>query len=144
MDRAGNLRGAVASELAGEGKGPEELEHTRFVQTFVRIDLRIGPFEIAVRDHGRCAMAWTGNVDHVQVILSNDTIQVNPGEGLAGVRTPVPEESILEMLGADGVFQQRVVTKVDHPRAKVVASPPVGIDFAEFFGGQDRTRSRLG
>jgi hypothetical protein len=46
----------------------------------------------------------------------------------------VPQQPILAVLGAERLLEQRVVTEVDHPRAKVVASSPVGIDLVELFG----------
>ena len=58
VDRSRNLRRAVAPELAGKRKSPEELEHSRFVLALLRIDLRVRAFQIAVRDHGGRAMSW--------------------------------------------------------------------------------------
>ena len=101
MDRSGNFRGAVASELSGKGKSTEELEHSGFILALFRVDLRIGSFQVAVRDYGRGAVAWTRDIDHVQVVLPDDAIQVDPGERLAGVGTPVAQQSILEVLGRE-------------------------------------------
>ena len=140
MDRPGNLRRTMTAKLAWKRKSAEELEHTGFVLALLRIDLRIGPFEVAVRDHCRRAMARTGDVDHVQVVLPNDTIQVDPGECLAGVGAPVPQRSILDVLRAERLLEERVVAKVDHPCTEVVTSAPVRVDLAKLFRGKSLRR----
>jgi hypothetical protein len=46
------------------------------------------------------------------------------------------QQPILEVLGAQRLLQQRVIMKVNHSRAKVITSPPICVDLAEFFRGK--------
>src|SRR5579862_4969131 len=133
MNRSWDLGRAVASELAGKGKSPEKLEHALCVLAFLRINLRIGSFEIAVREHSRRPVAWTGNIDHIQIVFSDDPIQVDPRKCLARVRAPVPKQSILKVLWAKRLPQQGVVAQVDHASAEIIAGAPIRIDLAKFF-----------
>jgi hypothetical protein len=48
----------------------------------------------------------------------------------------MPEQSILEVLGAERFPEQRIVAEVDHSGAKVIAGPPVRVDLAEFVGAK--------
>jgi hypothetical protein len=49
----------------------------------------------------------------------------------------VPKQPVFEVLRAKRFPEQRIVTKVDHPGAKIVAGSPVRVDLAEFFSGKD-------
>jgi hypothetical protein len=53
----------------------------------------------------------------------------------------MPQQPILEVLGPQRLFQQRVIMKVNHPRAQIVAGPPICVHLAELFRGQDRCHS---
>jgi hypothetical protein len=76
-------------------------------------------------------MPRTGDVNHVQVIFPDDTIQVNPCETLAGIGAPMPKQPILAMLGAQRFSEQRIVPQVDHSSTKIIASSPVRVDLAK-------------
>lgn len=57
---------------------------------------------------------------------------MNPDKGLAGVGTPVAEQSILDVLGLERFAEERVGAKVDHAGGKVVTGAPVGVHFLQF------------
>src|SRR4051812_36944561 len=57
MNRSWHLGRAMTSQLAREGEGPEQFQHSGFVRTLLRINLGICPFQITVRNHGSRAMA---------------------------------------------------------------------------------------
>jgi hypothetical protein len=78
----------------------------------------------------------TRDVDHVQIVLPDDAIQMDPRKCLAGVGTPMPQQSILEMLRAERLPEQRIVAQVDHARAKIVAGAPICIDLAKLFSAK--------
>jgi len=61
---------------------------------------------------------------------------VNPNECLPGIRTPMPQQPIFEVLRPQRLLEQRVIMKVNHSRTKVVTSPPICVHFAEFFRGK--------
>src|ERR1700734_2373961 len=54
MNRPWNLWRTVASKLARERESAEKLEHPGLVLALVRIDLGIGAFQVAIRNHRRC------------------------------------------------------------------------------------------
>src|ERR1700758_1373445 len=80
VDRPRYLRCAMTAKLSREGEGAKKLQHPAFILRLLWIDLRIRAFEIAIRDHCRRAMPWTGDVDHVQLIFANCAVQMYPGE----------------------------------------------------------------
>ena len=70
--------------------------------------------------------------------LRIDAIEMHPHECLARIGTPVSEQPILEVLGAQRLLEQRIVAQVDHSGAEIVAGAPVSVDLAKFLGGQWR------
>src|SRR5215469_4466245 len=58
---------------------------------------------------------------------------MNINEREAGTRSPVAEQTILDMLGLQRFIEQRIVAKVDHSQAKVIAGSPVEFGLAQFF-----------
>ena len=99
VDRSRNLRRAVAAKLSGKGEGAEQIQHPCFILALLRIDLGIRALEIAIRDHRRCAVTRAGDVDHVEVVLADDAIEMNPGKGLTGIGSPMAKQPVLEVLG---------------------------------------------
>jgi hypothetical protein len=53
----------------GKRKLPEQLLQARFVPTDVGIHLAVRALQIGVADQGRPAMARSGDIDHVEVVL---------------------------------------------------------------------------
>jgi hypothetical protein len=51
------------------------------------------------------------------------------------------EKPILDVLRLEGFSQQRVVLQVDHSKAEVIASPPVGMDFAKLITAERFSRN---
>ena len=78
-------------------------------------------------------MAGTGDIDHIQVIFFDETIQVYPGKCLAGIRTPVTEQPLFDVIRLQRLFQQWILYQVQHANAKVIAGTPVGIHLAQSF-----------
>ena len=136
VNGARNLGRAMAPQLSWKRKSAEEFEQARFVVALRRVDLRIGPFQIAIRDHGRSAVSRTRDVDHVQVVFADDAIEMDPHKGLAWIGAPMSEQPMFEVFGAKRLSQQGIVMQVDHSRAHVVAGSPVGVRFPKFVGGQ--------
>lgn len=48
----------------------------------------------------------------------------------------MPQQAVLEMLGAKRLPEQRIVPEIDHARAKVVAGAPVSVDLAQLVCGK--------
>ena len=70
---------------------------SRLVLADVRIDLAVGALEIGVADQRRTAMTRAGNVDHVEVELPDDPVQMHVDEVLPGRRAPMPEQHALDV-----------------------------------------------
>ena len=58
----------------------EEPFHTLFVGCDVRIHLAIGSLKIRIRDQPAASVPWTCDVDHVQVVLLDQPVQVDIDE----------------------------------------------------------------
>jgi hypothetical protein len=59
-------------------------------------------------------------------------VYVNKGE--AGTRSPVPQQSILDVLGLQRFIEQRIIAKINHPQAEIIAGSPVEFGVAQFVG----------
>ena len=62
------------------------------------IDLAVRAFEVDVAHHRRGAVAGTGDVDHVEVMLLDDPVQMRVDEVLARRRAPVSQQQLLHVL----------------------------------------------
>ena len=80
----------MAGNPAGKRELLEQFLHAHFVLRDVRINLTPGAFEVYVAHQRRAPVPGTRDVEHVQVILLDDPIQVNVDEVLARHRAPVP------------------------------------------------------
>src|SRR5215475_8808783 len=98
MDRAWRLRGDVARDTAGERELGEEPLHALLVLGDVWVDFAVGSLEIGVGDQTGPAVSGTGDVKHVKVVLLDQPVQMNVYEVQAWCRSPVTQESRLDVL----------------------------------------------
>src|SRR5215469_6934423 len=112
MYGAWRLRRGVTADAAGEGELLEETLHSCFVLALIRIDLRVRPLEVPLRQHGRGAVPRSRNEDGVQVILIDKPVEMDVGKALASIRTPMSQQSLLGVFAPQRLFQQRVVFEV--------------------------------
>ena len=127
VDRAGRFGSAVTADAAGKRELLEELAQPSLVFALVRVDLGVGALEIDRRQNSRRTVPGSGQEDHVQVEFLDQAVQVNIGERQAGARSPVSEQPVLDVLGLEGFFQQRIVLQIDHAERQVVAGSPIGV-----------------
>ena len=96
-----NRTGRRWRHMAGNPAGKRELREQFFQPGFVLRDVRInfapGAFEINVADNRRAAVTGAGNVEHVQVILLDDPVQMHIDEILARRRAPVSDHQRLHV-----------------------------------------------
>src|SRR5262249_59417241 len=78
--RTGCLRRDVAGDAAGKRELGEQALHALFIARDVRINLTVGSLEVGVRDQTGTAMPRAGDVDHVEVVLVNNSVEVNVDE----------------------------------------------------------------
>ena len=97
----------------------------------VGIDLAVGAFEIGVGDERRSAVSGPGDVEHRQVVLPDDPIQVDVDEVETRRRAPVAEQPRLDVLARQRLLQQRIVVQIDLADRQIVGRPPVGVHFGE-------------
>ena len=127
MDGAGGLRGHLAGDAAGEGELLEELLQALFILADVGVDLAVRPLQIGLGDHGVAAVAGTGEVDHVQVVLVDDPVEVCIDEVLTRDSAPVTNDLFLDLGRFERLFQQGGVQKIQLAGGQIVRGPPVGV-----------------
>ncbi len=127
VNRTGCFRRHVTRYAAGERELREQPLHALFIEGNVRVDLAVSPVEIRVRNQSGSAMTGAGDVDHVEVVLLDHAVQMNVDEIQSRRRSPVTEESRLDVLLCEGLLEQRVVIKIDLAHRQVIGGPPVRI-----------------
>src|SRR3984957_20260158 len=118
MDRPRRLRRAVASDPTWKRKLLEELLQSSNIFSLVRIHLRIDALKIAVRQRRRGPMSRPGDINQIQIVLLDQTVQMHPHKRLSGVRTPMSQQSVFDLLRLQRLPQQRVLQKIKHSKAK--------------------------
>src|SRR6266436_1779164 len=103
----------MARNASRERELREEPLHALLIGRDVRINFAIGSFEIGVGDQAWPAMAGAGDVDHIQVVSFNETVQVNIDEVQTWRRSPVAEKPRLDVLLCQGLLQEWVVVQID-------------------------------
>ena len=100
VNRAGRFR----RDMAGNAVGPGELAKQPLQSVPAALDRRIalgvGAFEIAVRHDARAAVAGTNDVDHVQIVLLDQPVEVDIEEVQSRRRAPMTEQAGLDVLRA--------------------------------------------
>ena len=138
VDRSRRLGRAVAANAAGEGELLEELAQAFVVLALLRIDLGVRSFEVPRAEHAGRAVSGAGEEDHVEVVLLDEPVEVDVDEGQAGARSPMAEQAVLDVLGAQRLVQQRIVEQVDHAQAQVIAGAPISVGLAQLVGAERR------
>ncbi len=136
VDGPGGFRGDVRADLAGEGELLEELAHSLRVFALVRVDLRVGAFEIGRAEHARRAVPGAGHEDDVEIVALDQAIEVQPDERQRRARSPVAEQAMLDVLDLQRFSEQRVAAQVDHADGQVIAGAPPGVEPTQLFGAE--------
>ena len=135
MDGAGRFRGDVAGDAAGEGELLEEPFHAR-----------LRPGRCWGRSRCRClrdkpvatmagaAVAGADDVNHVKVVGLDDAVEVDVNEIQAGRGAPMPEQTRLDVVDLERLFQQRVVVEINLADGEIIGGAPVGVHFLEEMG----------
>src|SRR5215831_18972732 len=96
--RTGRLRRYVAGDAAGERELGEQALQPLLVARDIRINLTVSSLKVRVRDQAGPAMPRAGNVDHVEVVLLDQPVQVNVDEIETGCRSPMTQEPRLDVI----------------------------------------------
>src|SRR4030095_9812252 len=126
----------MAGDSPWKGELFEQPSHALFILLNVWIKLRVGSLQIGVRHHTWPAVSGAANVDHVQVILVNQPVEVNIYEIESGSRSKMPQQTGLDVFEFKRLAQQRIGVEVNLSDRKIIRRSPVGVHFAQFFRGQ--------
>ncbi len=140
VDGARRLRRRVAGNAAGKGKLREQLLHSRLVLRDVRVQLAVGALQIGVGHQTRSAVAGPGDIDHVEVILRDDPVEVHIDEVQSRRGTPVAQQPRLHMFELQRILQQRVVVEVNLADRQIVGGPPIGVHLPQQIAGEGLLR----
>jgi hypothetical protein len=77
-----------------------------------------------------------GDIDHIQVVLLDDPVQVHVDKIQARRGAPVSQQARLDVFQLQGLFQQRIVVEINLAHRQIVGGAPVGIHLAEHFRGK--------
>ena len=127
VNRARRFRRHMTWDPAWERELGEESLHPLLVLRDVRIDFAISALKICICDYTGAAMPWAGNIDHIQVVIPDQPIQMNVDEVQAGGGSPMAEQPGLDVLFGQGLLQKRVVIEVDLADGQVIGGPPIRI-----------------
>ena len=97
VNRPRRRRRHMAGNPAGERELREQLFHPGLVLGDVRIDFAPGAFEVNIAHNRRTAVTGTGDIEHIQVILLDDPVQMHIDEILARRRAPVSDHQRLHV-----------------------------------------------
>ena len=82
----------------------------------------------------RAAVARTDDVDHIQVIVLDEPVEMNVEEVQPGCCSPMPEQARLDLFKLERDFQKRVVPQIDLTDGKVVRRAPISVHFTKKIG----------
>ena len=143
VNGAGRLGRGVTRDAAGKGELPEQAAHTLFVLADLGVDLAVGPLEVGVGHHGRPAVPGPAHVDHVEIVLADDAVEVHVDEVLAGRRAPVTQQARLDVGCLQRLAQQRVGVEIDLADRQVIGRAPVRVHASQHLGRQGTVHCRL-
>ena len=132
VNGAGRGRRDMARNPARKRELFEQPLHSGFVLADVGIDFAVAALEIGVGDQSRPAMAWTGDVDHVEIIEADRPVQMDVDEILPRRRSPMPDHERLDMRQRQRLAQHRICVEVDLTNREVVGGAPVGVELLAF------------
>src|ERR1700733_13496867 len=92
VNRTGRFRRDMAGNPARKRELREELFEPRLILRDVRIKLAVSPLEVRVADKGRPSVSRAGNIDHVEIVLIDEAVEVDVDEVLPGCCPPVSQE----------------------------------------------------
>ena len=136
VDRAGHVRTRMTRHSARRRELAEQQAHALTVFGDVRINLGVRPFEISVRHDRRAAVAGTGYIDDVGVVLANQPVEMHVDKILPRRRAPMAKQARLDVLATERLAQQRVRHQVNLADGQVVGGSPVRVDKRKLLVGK--------
>src|SRR5579863_5191792 len=97
MDRARGLGRHMAGDTARKRKLRKQPSHALRILRNVRVELGVRALQVRVGHKAWPAVAWTGDVDHVQVALLDDPVAMDVDEVQSRSGAPMPEQARLDV-----------------------------------------------
>ena len=124
--------------MTGNPAGKRELRkqvfQTGFVLCNVRINFTPSSFEVNIAYNRRAAVTGSGNIEHIQVILFDNPVQMHIDEVLAGCRSPVPDHQRLHVRQFQRLPKQRIVIEINLADREIVRGTPIRVHFSQQIG----------
>src|SRR5690242_5548416 len=98
----------MTGDTARKGELLEQFLHPFLVLRDVWIEFAVGALEPGIGHNPRPPVARANDVDHVQSALLDDAIEMNIDKVQARRRAPVSDQSRLDVLFPERLFQERV------------------------------------
>src|SRR5262249_1765906 len=92
MDRTRSFRGDMNWNAIGPRELPEKTSQSLSAALDIRIRLRVGTLEVAMRHKPGAAMPRAYDINHVQIVLFDQSIKVNIDKVQSGCRAPMPQQ----------------------------------------------------
>ena len=134
VNRAGRFRRYVTGNSVRPGELAKEPMQSVAAALDRRIALGVRAFQIGLRHEARATMTGTDDVDHVQIVLFDQPVEVDIEKVQSRRRAPMPQQTRLDMFEPERRFEQRIVLQIDLPDRKVIRRAPIGVHFLEEIG----------
>src|ERR1035437_3422519 len=133
VDRSWTFRRSVAGNPTRKRKLRKELLEAGLILADIGIDLAVGAFEVGIGNHRRAAVAWAGDVNHVEVVFLDDPVQVHVDEVLPRRRAPMSQQHALHIGERQRPLQQRIVVQINLADRQIVGGAPIRVHLAQQF-----------
>ncbi len=134
VDRAGGGHRDVAGDAARAGELPEQPRHPGLVLTDVRVDLAVGPLQVAGGHQRRPAVPGPGEVDRLLPGVPDEPGDVRVDQRQSRAGAPVAQQPRFDVPRRQRLAEQRIAFEVDLPDREVVGGPPPGVQLFELLG----------
>src|SRR5665213_243480 len=134
MDRPRRFRRDMAWNAVRPGKLAEQPPQSVPAPLDRRIMLRVGTFKIAMRYNPRTAVTGSDDIDHVQIVVLDQPVEMDIEEIQPRRRAPMTKQTGLDVLKRQRCFEQRVILQIDLPDRKIVRRTPIGVHLLEKIG----------
>ena len=75
-------------------------------------------------------------VDHIEITLADDTIEMHIHEIQPGRRSPVAEQTWLDVIERERLAQQRIGEQINLPDREIVRGAPIRVDAMQCVVGE--------
>src|SRR5215510_12260698 len=88
-------------------------------------------------------MAGASKVDHVEIVLLDNAIEMHVDKIEARCRSPMSQQSRLDVFQREGLLEEGIIKEINLADGQVVRRPPIRIHRFQFFFGQYVWHNRL-